>query len=263
MLRYLIRAAAFTFLLAPSYLAAQSHLAGVDMSLPKMTEATLTRAEVQERLISATPDAPADFTRHWLNGLDLSGLNFDGAILRAAALNGANLSNASFDGAVLSQAWMIDANLAGASLVNAELFQTQLGRADLTGADFTDARVAADFSRAKMDGAIFRNADFSADMRNQSMGLMRGVLKSARGKGVDFSGAKMSRADLEFAKLPGARLTDVDLSMATLGGADLTGADVSGANFHNADVTSTRLKGLTGAEATNLEAAKNLKRAFR
>ncbi len=262
-MKFLAKATVVLIALTPVSLAAQSPQSGVDMSLPKMTEAKLTRAEVQERLAMATANAPADFTRLWLNGLDLSGLNFNGAILRAAALNGANLSNASFDGAILSQAWMIDANLANASLVNAELFQTQLGRANLTGADFTGARVAADFSRSTLDGAIFRNADFSADMRNQSMGLMRGVLKSARGKDVDFTGAKMSRADLEFAKLPGARFTDVDLSMATLGGADLTGADVSGANFHNADVTSTRLKELTGADATNLEAAKNLKRAFR
>ncbi len=263
MLTFLTRIAAFAILLTPIHAVAQSPFAGVDMSLPKMTEAKLTRAEVQEHLAAATADSPADFTRQWLNGLDLSGLDFTGAILRATALNGANLSKARFDSAILSQAWMVDANLAGASLVSAELFQTQLGRADLTGANFTGARAAADFSRAKLDGAIFRDADFSADMRNQSMGLMRGVLKSARGEGVDFTGAKMSRADLEFAKLPGARLTDVDLSMATLGGADLTGADVAGANFHNADVTSTRLKDLTGVDATNLDAAKNLSRAFR
>lgn len=263
MLKFLARIAAFAILLTPAHLVAQSPLAGVDMSLPKMTEANLSRAEVQERLAAATDDAPADFTRQWLNGLDLSGLDFTRAILRAASMNGTNLSKARLDGAILSQAWMLDANLSGASLIRAELFQTQLGRADLTGANFTGARAAADFSRARLDGAIFRNADFSADMRNQSMGLMRGVLKSARGEGVDFTGARMSRADLEFAKLPGARLTDVDLSMATLGGADLTGADVTGANFHNADVTSTRLKNLTGVRATNLEAAKNLARAFR
>ena len=72
---------------------AQSPQSGVDMTLPKMVEAKLTRAEVEARLAAATPDAPADFTRIWLNGLDLSGLDFSGAILRAASLNGADLKS--------------------------------------------------------------------------------------------------------------------------------------------------------------------------
>lgn len=242
---------------------AQSALEGVDMSLPKMTEAQMTRAEVAVRLADASADEAADFTRVWLNGLDLSGLDFGGAILRATSLNGANLAGARFDGAVLSQAWIIGADLRGASFIGAELFQTQLGKSDLTGADFTGARVASDFTKAKLTGAVFRNADFSADMRNQSMGLMRGVLRSAQGEGVDFTGARMSRADLEFAKLPGAIFVDADLSMATLGGADLSGADVTGADFTNADLTSTRLKDLRGADAANLDAARNLNRAIR
>lgn len=241
----------------------QSVLSGVDMSLPKMTEAQMSRADVIERLDAATAETPADFTRVWLNKLDLSGLDFSNAILRATSLNDANLSGSNFDGAVLSQAWMIGADLSGASLIGAELFQTQLGRANLSDTDFTNARTAADFSKANLTGAVFRGADFSADMRNQSMGLMRGVLKSARGTGVDFTGAQMSRADLEFAKLPGANFTDADMSMTTLGGADLSGATLSGADFTNADLTATRLTDVVGSDATNLDAAKNLNRALR
>ncbi len=257
-----------TATLAATYLglapvAGQSTMGGVDMTLPKMTAAEMTRDEVVARLEAATADDPADFTRIWLNGLDLSALDFSDAVLRAASLNGANLANARFDGAILSQAWMIGADLKGASLVGAELFQTQLGRADLTEADFTSARAAADFTRATLTGTVFKHADFSADMRNQSMGLMRGVLKSVRGEHVDFTAAQMSRADLEFAKLPGATFVDADLSMATLGGADLSGADVSGANFEKADLTSTRLTDIIGAETANLESARNIDRALR
>lgn len=241
----------------------QAQMSGVDMALPKMTEAQLTRTNVEARLAAATPDAPADFTRLWLNGLDLSGLDFSGAILRATALNGADLSGARLDGAVLSQAWMVEANLTGASLVGAELFQTQMSGADLTDADLSGSRAAANFTKATVTNTSFRGADFSADMRNQSMGLMRGVLRSAKGAGADFSGAAMSRADLEFAKLPGAKFDGADLSMATMGGADLSGASVDGANFTDADLTSTRLKDITGAEDANLEDARNLDRAFR
>lgn len=250
-------------ILSPLPALGQSALSGVDMTLPKMTESQLTRTEVIGRLDAATADAPADFTRVWLNKLDLSGLDFSNTILRAASLNGANLSGSNFDGAVLSQAWMIGADLSGASLVGAELFQTQLSKADLSDTNFTNARAAADFTKANLTRAVFRGADFSADMRNQSMGLMRGVLTSARGTDVDFTGARMSRADLEFAKLPGANFTGADMSMATLGGADLTGAILSGADFTNADLTATRLTDVVGTDETNLDAAKNLNRALR
>ncbi|HMB75034.1 MAG TPA: pentapeptide repeat-containing protein, partial [Kiloniellaceae bacterium] len=185
-------------------LTASAQMSGVDMTLPKMTEASLTRDEVVALLDAATKNAPADLSGLWLNGLDLSGLDFTGVNFRATALNGTNLSGAILDRAALSQSWMIGADLTGASLIEAELFQTQLREANLTGANLTRARTAADFSRANLTGTIFREADFSADMRNQSMGLMRGVLTSARGEGADFTGASMSRADLEFAKLPGA-----------------------------------------------------------
>jgi hypothetical protein len=50
---------------------AQSAQPGVDMSLPRMTEANLTRAEVAALLDAAKPGAPADLSGAWLNGLDL------------------------------------------------------------------------------------------------------------------------------------------------------------------------------------------------
>ena len=236
---------------------------GIDLAGPAMTEAETTRAAVEAALAAATPGAPASFERARLNGLDLAGLDFGGANLRAARLNGASLAGARLDGAELGQAWLLGADLEGASLRGATLFQTQLGGANLRGADLTGARLAADFTRADLTGAVLRDADFSADMRNQSMGLMRGVLSNATADGADFSGARMMRADLEFGSFRGARFTDADLSMATLGGADLTGADVAGARFDGADLTSARLIDLEGADSAGLEAARNLDRAIR
>ena len=56
--------------LAPLSALGQSPLSSVDMTLPKMTEVQLTRADVVARLEAATVDAPADFARVRLNNLD-------------------------------------------------------------------------------------------------------------------------------------------------------------------------------------------------
>jgi uncharacterized protein YjbI with pentapeptide repeats len=54
-----------------------------------------------------------------------------------------------------------------------------MSRARLAGADLSKARVAADLTSASLVGASIADAQLGADMRNQSMGLMRAVLKSA------------------------------------------------------------------------------------
>jgi uncharacterized protein YjbI with pentapeptide repeats len=52
-------------------------------------------------------------------------------------------------------------------------------RARLDGADLSQSRMAADLTGASLVGASIAGANLSADMRNQSMGLIRTVLKSA------------------------------------------------------------------------------------
>ena len=135
--------------------------------------------------------------------------------------------------------------------------------ARLDRADFSAARVAADLSRASLIEARFDGANLSADMRNQSMGLMRGVLRSAKLDRASFANANLSRVVLEFASLRGANLKAAKLNGAELAGADLQGADVTDADFENADATSTRLMGLQGrAQARNFDRMQNLDRAF-
>lgn len=114
-----------------------------------------------------------------------------------------------------------------------------------------------------MKGADLAGADLGADMRNQSMGLMRGVLRSADLEGVDFTGANLAHADFEFARLAGADFTGANAMSAAFGGADLTGSTMSGARFDKADMTSAILKALVGADTSTLEKANNLERAFR
>ena len=123
--------------------------------------------------------------------------------------------------------------------------------------------VAADLTRASLIEARFDGANLSADMRNQSMGLMRGVMRSARLDRASFANANLARVALEFASLRGANLRGARLSGAELAGADLEGADVTDADFENADVTSARLLGLQGrSQARNLKGLKTLDRAI-
>src|ERR1700694_2092725 len=178
---------------------AQDMMRHVDLSAPDMVSAEMTRGEVEAALTMATVAAPADFTGKRLSGFDLSGLDLSGAFLRPARLNKTKLAGAKLDRAVLDQAWLLEADLTGASLKGTSLFASQMARARLDGADLSGARVAADLTGASLAGASIAEAHLGADMRNQSMGLMRAVLKSANLERLNARGADLSRVDLEFA----------------------------------------------------------------
>src|SRR5215472_1167056 len=228
----------------------------LDLTSPDMVAADTTRAEVEAQLAAAAPGHPADFTGKHLSGLDLSGLDLSHAVLRAARLNKTKLTAARLDGAVLDQAWLLEADLSKASLKQASLFAAQMQRAKLDGADLSGARIAADLSGASLVGASLKGADLGADMKNQSMGLMRAVLKSARLDRVDARDANLARADLEFASLEGADLSGASLVGAALAGANLKAATVAGADFSGADVDAMRLIAPVGT-AKNLDKAEN------
>jgi uncharacterized protein YjbI with pentapeptide repeats len=212
---------------------AQEMMAHVDLSSPRMSQAEMTREQV-EALVKA--GGPVSLTDKSLNGLDLSGLDLSGADLRWARLNKAVLKGAKLAGARLELAWALDADLTGADLGGANLFQAQLLRSRLDDADLSRARITATFDNASLRHARLREADGAADMRNQSMGLMHASFRSARLDGADMTGARLSRADFEFAHLAGAHLDGADMSRALLGGADLTGASVAGLDLVGADL---------------------------
>jgi len=107
----------------------------------------------------------------------------------------------------LDQAWLLGADLSDASLKGANVFAAQMQGAKLDGADFSNSRLVADLTGAKPCRSLVVRANLSPDMKNQSMGLMRAVLKSAKLERVDARGADLSRANLEFASLKGADLT--------------------------------------------------------
>lgn len=220
--------------------AEQDLLLGADMASPAMTQAEMSRADV-EAMIAAADGKPIDLHDKALSGLDLSGLNLHGANLRTARLNKTNLRGTDLSDANLEQAWFLKADLSGAKLADARMFGITARDADLTGADLSRSRPIGDFKGANMSGATLVDLKGGADIKNQSMGLMRAVFTSVNLTGANLKGANLGRSRLEYADLKDADLTDVVLMGSDLSGANLTGATVAGTDFKNVDVSGARL----------------------
>lgn len=230
----------------------------VAMDTPDMTEAEMTREELIQLIGKCTSKNPPDLTNKRLSGLDLRNVDFKGANLRSARLNNTDLRGANLSQVNLDIAWMLKANLEGANLSGASLFSTQMMRANLKDANLSKARVVANLSHANLEGADMSDADMSADMKNQSMGLMRLVARSATLDKANLTGSNVGRADFEFASLKGANLENADFNGTELAGADFTGANVKGLNIDGANVATTRLVELkNAAKMIGLDTTKN------
>ena len=227
--------------------AEQDLLLGAAMNTPAMTQAEMTRADI-EALIAHANGTPIDLSDKALSGLDLSGLNLEGVNLRTARLNNTNLRGANLSGANLEQAWFLKADLSGAKLVGAKMFGITARDANLSGADLSRSMPIGDFRGANMSGATLVDLNGSADMKNQSMGLMRAVFVSVNLKGANLKGANLGRSRLEYADLTDADLTDAVLMGSDLSGANLTGATITGTDFKNVDVSGARLLDLKGQD---------------
>lgn len=227
---------------------AQDMMQYIDLGAPDFTEAEMTRKDIIAALAALPSGKTLDLSGKRLNKLDLSGLDLTRVKFQATRINSCNFKDANLSGVVLDQAWAVKSDFTGAKFVGASLFQTQMIDAKLDRADFTNAMVGADMTRASLKQAIFDAAMLAPDLTNQSMGLMRGVLKSAKLDGASFKEANLARASLEYASLRGADFESANLEGAELAGADLTGANVTKAKLANADVNGARLVDLKGRE---------------
>ncbi len=234
----------------------------VDLTSDEMTQSEMTRQELLAILSSTTADEPADLTSKRLSGLDLHDVDFKGANLRWARLNNTNLTGANLRDAILDSAWLIDANLESADLRGASLASTQMRRANLRNANLAGARIVANLQRADLRGADLSDANMGADMKNQSMGLMRTVLRMAQLDGADMRNVNALRMDAEFASMRGALLNNANFRGAKLTGADLTKAFVAGLDLSGSDVSGAYLVELIGKDdIVGLESVKNLAEA--
>jgi uncharacterized protein YjbI with pentapeptide repeats len=224
--------------------------------------ADFTRDEVQSMLAAAPRP---NFAGRSLAGLDLHDLDFT-----AADLSGADLSDADLRGTKLVAAKLVGAKLSRAKLNLAWIMRADFSHADLSGAvletlivsngmetlpnetarfvgaNLSGAKVMARFSLDDMHGSDLSNLRASADMRNQSMGLIRTDFSRANLADTNFEGAELAHANFEFAKLQRANLSGADLSDADLAGADLTDANLTGAKTTGTKFTSATLTGVRG-----------------
>lgn len=111
--------------------------------------------------------------------LDLSGIDFRGAVLSGVDLSGFRLAQCVFDRCRLAGAKLVGADLSGASLMGADLHGADLRRADLSEADVTDA----DFSGARVGSANFTNTNIGGAILSEAGGLSQEQLDVAFGDG--------------------------------------------------------------------------------
>ncbi len=118
--------------------------------------------------------------------------------------------------------------------------------ASFVGANLSGAKVTARFSLDDMRGADLSHLHASADMRNQSMGLIRTDFSRANLTGADFTGAALGHVNFEFAKLQRANFLGADLTDADFAGADLTDANLTDAKTTRTNFAGAALSGLRG-----------------
>jgi uncharacterized protein YjbI with pentapeptide repeats len=158
----------------------------------------------------------------------------------------------------LNLAWIIRADFSYADLSGAVLETLIVSNgmetlpdeaARFVGANLSGAKVIARFSLDDMRGADLSHLRASADMRNQSMGLIRTDFSRANLADATFEGAELTHVNFEFAKLQRANFSGADLSDADLAGADLTDANLTGAKTTRTIFTSASLTGVRGLSA--------------
>ncbi len=221
--------------------------------------ADFSAQQITTMLFKAVSGQRLNLSGRDLTYLDLSDLDFKSANLAmsdfygtdftAAKLSGTDLTKTRLDRAVLIRADFSNANMTGATLLRPTIYaddKNTLSDAPIfAGANLTGISVQADMSGANFRGADLTNADFSPFEARPGAGTLTtqpaNVLRSCDFSGARMTGANMtravlmfsnfSRADLHAVIFNGANLARVDFSFADVTGADFTGADLDGANF--------------------------------
>jgi hypothetical protein len=152
----------------------------------------------ETKLMRRVPGSP-DEGPHLLAGADLRGAHLNELTLDGMSLAEADLRKANLDRAFLERANFYSAKLGDATFRNAFIDDTFFGYADLRGADLSSAAPAFD------ESPDFRFACVS-DARFHKANLIGADFRGAAGSNVDFTGAELDRARLDFSELTAVKL---------------------------------------------------------
>ncbi|MGK7935941.1 MAG: pentapeptide repeat-containing protein [Xenococcaceae cyanobacterium] len=198
---------------------------------------------------------------------DLSGINFQGAILhqadfqkskfahlgkneRIANLSNAHLQGVDFTKAILTNVILHQSNLTGATLSQSNLTNAQLNGSNLSSVEMIGADAeAVQLLNASLTGANLGNSKFTkANLTGASLGQVKALatnfsqanLTQSNWQGANLTAANLSKAnlqqaDLSLTQLQKANLTNAQLQKASLVHANLSAADLRGANVDGAD----------------------------
>ncbi len=204
-------------------------LHGIDLSKALCRKTNFSGANLEGAVLDSTLAAGANFTGASLRRVRSRRGAFMRAVLEGADLEGADLDKTSFQEADLGKARL------GESRLSMVVFQkAALGQSVWTGCRarmclFPDADAAeAVFREARLEKCLFQKtaldrADFSGAVLGSSM------FKGARGEGVVFAGADLTKARMG--------------GQAAFAGADFTGAVLDQACFRDADLSGARFQG--------------------
>lgn len=252
-----------------------SRLAALDQPLgAPSSNADMNAREVTSLLFKTKSGVRPNLSGRSLAFLDLAGLNFKsanltrvdffGADLTGANLSGADLSLARLDRSTLIHADFARANLSGATILRPTIY-ADLSQSKDDAPRFSDANLTGVRFIAELSGSDFRGADLTrADFFPLATTVHRDVLKYC-----DFSGARLTSANMRYAvlwlaKFNGADLRGANFSDADLSGADLAGANIAGADFSGANLDNANFVGAIGiSEAKGLDHAINFGSAHR
>jgi hypothetical protein len=154
------------------------YLSDIDLSREAIrAELEKTWEEVLEEALGQEPVWYDQFT----GGINLRGVNLQGAIMQRVNLQGAILVDANLQGAILQRANLQEARLHGANLQGARLWDANLQGAFLVAANLERAILkGADLRGASLETAILRGAYLEGATRDwQAIPVTEGVLEVA------------------------------------------------------------------------------------
>jgi uncharacterized protein YjbI with pentapeptide repeats len=204
-----------------------SDLSGANLTKAVAQDANFGAARLREAVLAGWHATAANLAHADLSGVRAEGASFAGASLAGAALEDACLRGADFDGA----------DLAGADCRGADLQSARFASPDCASLGAEEARLLAHKHGARLEGADFT----AANLKGAVLSGLR--LGKALWHGVNFSGARLERCDLEHLTVLGADFREASLEGALLTGSAMPGACFAGARLCGAGLADVDWEG--------------------